>query len=93
MWVYNSLKHPTSQDQSLKRKDKRSYCSQNLVNHEGILLLINQVHTISKKKNRIKTTKFEGSNKFNTHTYIYINIYIYVCMYRYKIEINCFSIA
>ena len=66
MWVYNSLKHPTSQDQSLKRKDKRSYCSQNLVNHEGILLLINQVHTISRKKQN-KNKKFEGSNKFNIY--------------------------
>ena len=48
MLVFNSLKRPTSQEQSLKRKEKKkSYYSHNLVNHdEGILLLTNQVYTI-----------------------------------------------
>ena len=47
MLVFNPLKHRTSQEQSLKRKEKKSYYSHNLVNHdEGILLLTNQVHTI-----------------------------------------------
>ena len=70
MLVFNPLKHRTSQEQSLKRKEKKSYYSHNLVNHdEGILLLTNQVHTIFFfKKRRIKTTIFEGSNKVK---YIY----------------------
>ena len=57
MLVFNPLKHRTSQEQSLKRKEKKSYYSHNLVNHdEGILLLTNQVHTIFfffvKKRNK-----------------------------------------
>ena len=71
MLVFNPLKHQTSQEQSLKRKEKKSYYSHNLVNHdEGILLLTNQVHTIFYffKKRGIKTTIFEGSNKVK---YIY----------------------
>ena len=64
-----------------KKRKKKSYCSQNLVNHEGILLLIIQVHTISKRRRRIKRVKFEGSNKFSTHTHTHTYIYIYICMY------------
>ena len=73
MLVFNPLKHQTSQEQSLKRKEKKSYYSHNLVNHdEGILLLTNQVHTnFFFFKRRIKKTIFEGSNKVK-YIYIYI---------------------
>ena len=68
MLVFNSLKHLTSQEQSLKRKEKNHIVLTILVNHDkGILLLINQIHTnifFFFFKRRIKTTKFEGSNKF-----------------------------
>ena len=84
MLVFNPLKHRTSQEQSLKRKEKKSYYSHNLVNHdEGILLLTNQEHKnfFFFLKGRIKTTIFEGSNKVK-----YIHIYIYIYIY----EKSCF---